>query len=75
MANAIIECIHGTLGEKLQATIFDAEWSNDINTLIQACAFALCVASLTQSTYLPAQLAFGYDLIFHQKEIIDWEQI
>ncbi len=45
-ANAIVERIHGTLGEQLRATIFDASWSNNINTLIQACAFALCAASL-----------------------------
>ncbi len=44
-ANAIVKCIHGTLGEQLQATVFDTNWSNDIDTLIQACAFALRAAS------------------------------
>ncbi len=74
-ANAIVECIHGTFGEQLRATIFDANWSNDINTPIQACAFAFHVVLLAQNTYSPVQLAFGYYLIFHQKVIIDWEWI
>jgi hypothetical protein len=39
-AYVIIKCIQGTLGEQLRATIFAADWSDDINTLIQACAFA-----------------------------------
>ncbi len=60
MANAIIKCIHGMLGKQLWATIFDTKWSNDTDTLIQACAFALYVASLAQNTYSPVQLAFGY---------------
>ena len=34
-ANTIIERIHGMLGEQLQATIFDADCSNNLNTLIQ----------------------------------------
>ncbi len=63
-ANAIIKRIHGTLGEQLRATIFDADWSNNVNTLIKACAFALCAASSAQGTYSPAQQVFGYDLIF-----------
>ena len=73
-ANAVVERIHGTLGEQLRSTIFGADWSNDINTLIQACAFALRAASPARGTYSPAQLAFGYDLIFRQKVLIDWER-
>jgi hypothetical protein len=34
--NAIVERIHSTLGEQLQATIFDTDWSNNVGTLIQA---------------------------------------
>jgi hypothetical protein len=74
-ANTIIERIHGTLGEQLRATIFDADWSPNVDTLIQACAFALHAASPAQGTYSPAQLAFGYGLIFWQKVLIDWERI
>jgi hypothetical protein len=74
-ANAIVERIHGTLGEQLRATVFGADWSDDVDTLIQACAFALRAASPARGTYSPAQLAFGYDLIFRQKVLIDWERI
>ena len=74
-ANGIVERIHGTLGEQLRATVFSDDWSNDINTLIQACAFALRAASPARGTYSPAQLAFGYDMIFRQKVLIDWERM
>ncbi len=40
-ANAIVERIFRTLEEQLQATIFETNWSKDIDTLIQACTFAL----------------------------------
>ena len=73
--NAIVERIHGTLGEQLRATVFGADWSNDIDTLIQACAYALRATLLARGTYSPAQLAFGHDLIFRQKVLIDWERL
>jgi hypothetical protein len=41
-ANTIVKRIHGMLGEQLQATFFDADWRNEVDMLIQACAFALC---------------------------------
>ena len=74
-ANAIVEHIHGTLGEQLHATVFGDDWSNDVDTLIQVCAFALRATSPARGTYSPAQLAFGYDMIFWQKVLIDWERI
>ena len=74
-ANAIVERIHGTLGEQLRSTIFSTDWSEDVDTLIQACAFALRAALPARGTYSPAQLAFGYDLIFRQKVLIDWERM
>jgi hypothetical protein len=74
-ANAIVERIHGTLGEQLRATVFGADWSDDVDTLIQACAFALRATSPARGTYSPAQLAFGHDLIFRQKVLIDWERV
>jgi hypothetical protein len=70
MANAIVKRIHGMLGEQLRAKIFDADWSDDVDALIQVCAFALRAASPAQGTYSPAQLAFGYNLIFWQKVLI-----
>ena len=71
----VVERIHSTLGEQLYSTIFGANWSNDVNTLIQACAFALRAASPARGTYSPGQLAFGYYLIFCQKVLIDWERM
>jgi transposase InsO family protein len=64
-ANGIVERIHGTLGEQLRATVFSDDWSNDINTLIQACAFALRAALPARGTYSPAQLCLWlrYDLL------------
>jgi hypothetical protein len=73
--NAIVERIHGTLGDQLRATIFDNNCSNNDDTFVQACAFALRITSPTQGLYLLVQLTFGYNLIFCQKVIIDWEQI
>ena len=73
-ANAIVERIFGTLEEQIRTTVFDDNWSEDIDTLIQACAFALRVTTPANGPYSPAQLAFGYDLIFRQKVVIDWER-
>jgi hypothetical protein len=74
-ANAVVERIHGTLGEQLRATIFGRDWSYDVDTLIEACAYALRAASPARGTYSPAQLVFGYDMIFRQKVLIDWERV
>ena len=74
-ANAVVERIHGTLGEQLRAAVFTTDWSDDVDTLIQACAFALRAASPARGTYSPSQLAFGYDMVFRQKVLIDWERL
>ncbi len=74
-AVAVVERIQGTLGKQLRSTIFTTNWSDDVDTLIQACAFALCAASSARGTYSPAHLAFGYDLIFRQKVLINWERM
>jgi len=71
----VVERIHGTLGEQLRATVFTGDWSDDVDTLIQACAFALRLASPARGTYSPAELAFGYDMVFRQKVLIDWERL
>jgi hypothetical protein len=75
-ASAIVERIFGMLEEQFRATVFDTNcnWSEDIDTLIQACAFALRVTTSAHGPYSLAQLAFGYDLIFCQKVVVDWEQ-
>ena len=74
-ANAIVERIQGTLGEQLRATLFNSDWSDDVETLIQACAYALRATSPSNNPYSPAQLAFSCDMLFRQKVIIDWERL
>jgi len=60
------------LGGQLRATGFGTDWSNDVDMLIQACAFALHATSPAQVTCSPAQLAFGHNLNFQQKVLIDY---
>jgi transposase InsO family protein len=74
-ANAIVERLHGILGEQLRSTIFEQDWSDDVDTLIQSCAYALRATAPSNGIYSPAQLTFGCDMIFRQKVIIDWERL
>jgi hypothetical protein len=74
-ANAIVERIQGTLGEQLRSTIFESDWEEDVDTLIQACAHALRTTTPSNEPYSPAQLTFGCDMIFRQTIIIDWERL
>ncbi len=39
--NTIVKRIHGTLGKQLRTTIFGQDWLEDVDRLIQACAYAL----------------------------------
>ena len=74
-ANAIVERIQGTLGEQLRSTIFESDWEEDVDTLIQACAYALRTTAPSNEPYSPAQLTFGCDMLFRRKIIIDWERL
>ena len=73
-ANAIVERTFGVLGEQLRASIFQSDWSSYVDMLVQACAFAIRTTTPAQGLYSPAQLAFGYDMLFRQKIFIDWER-
>ncbi len=54
-ANAIIECIHAPLADQLQCTIFKGtNCINDLNTIIQACSFALQATVPSNTPYSPA---------------------
>ena len=55
-ANAIVERIFGTLKEQFRATVFDTNWSEDVDTLIQGCALALQVTTPANGPYSPAWL-------------------
>ncbi len=75
-ANANVERgIQGTLGKQLSSTIFESDWEDDVDTLIQACAYALRTTTPSNETYLPAQLTFGCDMLFRQTIIVDWEKL
>jgi hypothetical protein len=75
MANAIVERIQGTLDKQLFSTIFNSDWEDDVDTLIQACAYALRTTAPSNEPYSPAQLTFGCDMLFRQTIIIDWERL
>jgi hypothetical protein len=72
-ANAIVERTFGVLGNQLCTSVFNSDWSSDVDTLVQACASAIRATTPAQGLYSPAQLAFGYDMLFRQKIFIDWE--
>ena len=75
-ANAIIERMHGPLGDQLRCTTFKGtNWHDELDTIVQACAFAVRTTVPSNSPYAPAQMAFGMDMIFQQKVIVDWDKI
>ena len=43
-----------------------------MDTLVKACAYAIRTTTPAQGLYSPAQLAFGYDMLFRQKIFINW---
>ncbi len=75
-ANSVIERLHLTLGDQLRCTTFKgSNFLDDVNLTVQACAYAARAAVPSNSPYSPAQLAFGMDMLFRQRVIIDWEKI
>ena len=75
-ANALIERTHLTMGDKLRTTIFEGEdWLSDVDQQLQATAWAIRSTINSASNYSPGQLAFGYDMIFQARVIVDWEAI
>ena len=75
-ANAIIERMHGPLGDQLRCTTFrGSNWHDELDTIVQACAFAIRTTVPLNSPYAPAQMTFGMDMIFRQKVIVDWDKI
>ncbi len=75
-ANSTIERLHLTLGDQLRCTTFEgSHFLEDVNTIVQACAYAVRTTIPSNSPYSPAQLTFGRDMIFRQQIIVDWENI
>ena len=72
MAQALVKCLHLTLGDHLRVSIYSIDhWHEDINNLLQACAWAIQTTSPSNSPYNPCQLTFGMEMIFRQQVKID----
>ncbi|KAL7465162.1 hypothetical protein ACHAXS_005488 [Conticribra weissflogii] len=75
-ANSTIERLHLTLGDQLRCTTFEgSNFLEDVDTIVQACAYAARTTVPSNSSYSPAQLTFGRDMIFRQQIIVDWEKM
>ena len=73
-AQALVEHLHLTLGDQLRVSIYSIDhWHEDVNHLIQACAWAIRTTVPLNVPYNPSQLIFGMDIIFHQKVKVDWQ--
>ncbi len=61
------------IGDQLRTSLYEGDdWKEDNVTLIQACTWAIRTATPSNSPYSPSQLAFGMDMIFRQKIMVDW---
>ncbi|KAL7482706.1 hypothetical protein ACHAW6_008362 [Cyclotella cf. meneghiniana] len=72
-AQSIVERLHLTIGNQLHTSLYEGDdWKEDIDTLLQACAWAICTTTPSNTPHSPVQLIFGVDMIFRQKIKIDW---
>ena len=73
-AQALVERLHLTLGDQLRVSMYSMDnWHEDVNHLIQACAWAIRTTVPSNIPYNPSQLTFGMDMIFRQKIKVDWQ--
>lgn len=73
-AQSVVERLHLTLGDQLRTSLYSGDrWQEDVNVLIQACAWANRTTVPSSMPYNPSQLTFGMDMIFRQKIKIDWQ--
>ena len=73
-AQSLIERLHLTLGDQLRTSIYSIDhWHEDVDHLLQACAWAIRTTTPSNGPYNPSQLAFGMDMIFRQKIKVDWQ--
>ena len=56
-------------------SIQDKDYKDEVESLIQNCAYALRAGMQAHFSYSAYQLVFGVDIIFRQRVIIDWEKI
>ncbi|KAL7488465.1 hypothetical protein ACHAW6_014046 [Cyclotella cf. meneghiniana] len=73
-AQALVERLHLTLGDQLRTSIYPInDWHEDVNHLLQSCAWAICTTVPSNTPHNPRQLVFGMDMIFRQQTKIDWQ--
>ena len=73
-AQALVERLHLTLGEQLRVSIYSIDdWHENVNHLLQACAWAFRTTVPSNAPHNPSQLVFGMDMIFRQQVKIDWQ--
>ena len=73
-AQALVACFHLTLGDQLRTSIYSIDdWHDDINHLLQSCAWAIRTTLPSNIPHNPSQLVFGMDMIFRQQAKIDWQ--
>jgi hypothetical protein len=73
-AQALVERLHLTLGDHLRTSVYTLDdWSNEINHLLQSCAWAIRTTVPSNAPHNPSQLVFGMDMIFRQQAKIDWQ--
>ncbi|KAL7477539.1 hypothetical protein ACHAW6_010840 [Cyclotella cf. meneghiniana] len=67
-AQAVVKRLHLTIGNQLRMSLYQGDdWEEDVAMLIQACAWAICTTTPSNSPFMPIQLTFGMDMIFQQK--------
>ena len=75
-ANALVERMHLTFANNVRTKVFEIDtWEQEVDTLVQSCAYALRSTVPSNSKYAPGTLAFGMDMLFRQKIIVDWEEL
>ena len=75
-ANAIVEHTHLLIGDQLRTVELEGEdFYEELDHVVQACAWSVHTVVNTTIGHSPAQLALGYNMIFGKKVLIDWEKI
>jgi hypothetical protein len=77
-ANALLERIHGVLGNMLRTSKLDmAELvkASDINVFLSDAAWAICSTNHTVLKASPGAAIFGQDMLFDIPFIADWQKI
>ena len=50
-------------------------FAQDLDTIVQACAYGIQATSPSQFPYLPYKMAFGRGILFRQQIMVDWELV